>query len=267
MSLLIGDTGKMAVGPLKTFNFQTFQREISLGVLTLPTTEPATSQIIFTVQQSDLVNITPKAISTKHSALILASGKCVTAATISYRVLKNGVSITTASTTGTANQFWSQNHWRWYDVQVGDVLEVRAWSNQTDTTVDYTCLQLYPSAVVLSPIGMIMSDIACSPQNLTSNPTPTGAGVRTVNVANTGGFNITASDNAAVGNSSGTVNIPATSSITYTVYATKSNSFGIYRLPFLDAGAGTTSPFNNATQSSLQKQTIPSSITFREVLR
>jgi hypothetical protein len=214
MTVLWGDTGKVITGPLKTFTFQTATpREVSLGNITLPNAEGTTNQISFTVQQSDLPTITPNPVSMKYAVNIIASGKCVTAANVSFRIFKNGVSLATTNTTGTANQFWSQNHWRWYDVAVGDVLEVRIWSNQIDTTLDYSGIMIVPTNVVLSKPNTILKDLTYTIGTTANQPNISGAGVRSAVVGNNQSVLIMVANvsNAGLGNTNGGLSVTVSS--------------------------------------------------------
>lgn len=269
MTILWGDTGKNAYGPLKTFTFQcATPRETALGTLSLPNAEGTTNQVSYTVQQSDLPSVTPSPVSMKYLACIITSGKCTTAATINYRIFKNGTSLTTSNFGGSANQYWTNNHWRWYDIQVGDVLEVRHWSNQTDTTLDYACLMIYPATVVLSKVGTILKDLTYTNATTTSNPTPTGAGVRTISISNTGNLNWSVGSNASLGLSTATYGQGVTSGTPLIIPFFHSHSTGTIRLNYGGDISGTvTNGANNATLISIQKNGIPATVSFREILR
>lgn len=269
MTVLWGDTGKIAYGTLKTFNIQcATPREVSLGSITLPNTEGITNQASFTVQQTDLPIITPSPVSMKYVACIITSGRCVTGANVNYRIFKNGSSVTTTFGATTANNYWSQNHWRWFDVQAGDVLEVRHWSNQTDTTLDYACLMIYPGNVVLSKINTILKDLTFTIGTSSSTPTPTGAGVRTVLISNTGNGNFAVASNTTIATGNGLFGISVTTGTPPTFPAIVSSSLGIFRVTNGGDASGTATTVNNhATNISIQKNGVPASISFREVLR
>lgn len=269
MTLLIGDMGRVAVGALKTFNIScATPREVSLGTLALPNAEGTTNQVSFTIQDTDLPTITPNPLSVKYVALILTSGKCTTTATVSYRVFKNGTSLTTSNASGAANQFWTQNHWRWYDIAVGDVLEVRQWSNQTDTTLDYACLMIFPANIILSKIGTILKDLTYTNANTANNPTPTGAGVRGTTISNTGSIHFPIGSNAVLGLSSSVFAQGVTSGTPINIPYLHSHVTGTIRVLYGgDISGLTTTGNNSATLISLQKNGIPSTVSFREVLR
>lgn len=273
MAILWGDTGKVAYGSLKTFNFKCSMREISLGTITLPSTEGTINQISFTIQQSDLPTITPNPLSLKYTPLIISSGKCITAATISYRIFKNGTSLVTSTHNGTANQYWTDSHYRWYDVgvAVGDVLEIRLWSNQTDTNVDYACLMILPSNVVLSKLNAILKDVTYT-NGTTANamPKPTGLGLRTVNddiAPGAGWFPI--AKGTSIASSNGLTNVSVSSGTPLVFPYLSQDSNGIFRTYY----GGDVSPTvtknggNSATQMNIIRDGVPDSISFREILR
>jgi hypothetical protein len=135
---------------LKTLNI-TYQaaQETLLGTPeTLPTTEPATPQISYTVAAGDLPTFNLLPYQKKHIAILIGAGKAVTAATISYRMKKNGGSVESGSSSVPANYFYTRACF-FYDVAVGDVLELALWSNQTDSNWDYTAFHIQASRLIL----------------------------------------------------------------------------------------------------------------------
>lgn len=115
---------------------------------TLPTTEPATPQISYTVAEADLPSFNPPTYQKKLIAIIIGAGKVVTAATIYYRMKKNGASVASASSSVSANYYYTRQC-HFYDVKVGDVLELALWSNQTDSNWDYKAYQIQTSRLIL----------------------------------------------------------------------------------------------------------------------
>lgn len=261
MTVQFSDTGKTAHGTLKSFSISlAAPNEVSMGSSTLPTTEGATNQVSFTIGSGDLPTITPSPISMKYLAAVIVSGKCNTAATISYRVFKNGSSLVTSTAGATANQFWTHTHWRWFDVQVGDVLDVRVWSNQADTTIDYCALQIYPANIFLSPPNVILKDLNFAISSTVPNPF-TGAGVRATILGNSNTCILSPS------NVSGAWFTLLTSAMT--IYSFMPNpTVGLLRMSNGgDTNATSTTANNNATQISIVRNGIPPAISFREVLR
>jgi len=128
----------------KVFNF-TYQtpQETLLGTPeTLPTTEPATPQIGYTVASGDLPTVSASLYSRKWIGMVIGAGKAVTAATVSWRMKKNGVSVNTGTLAVTANTFYTIQAW-FYDVAVGDLLELALWSNVSDSNWDYKAYQIH----------------------------------------------------------------------------------------------------------------------------
>lgn len=257
MSVLTGDSGKSVAGVLKTFNFTyPIPREDLQGTpQILPTTEPATSQCIYTIQQSDLPTITPTPKSVKWTVGIVTSGKAISTATPNYRILKNGASVTTAAGSSVAaNNFWALTHWRWLDVQVGDVLEVRLWSTVSDTNYDYSAIFVYPTNVVLTPPNVMTKDVTIVSSN-TASPSLTQG---TPSVSNFGSlcvFPTTSTFTAGLGASTYTLPV-------YMPHPTQ----GFCKVVNGDTSASGVG--NHATSHPLyQKNSAPISISFREMLR
>ncbi|MCX7781166.1 MAG: hypothetical protein N2491_09695 [Negativicutes bacterium] len=111
----------------------------------LPTSEPSESQIVYTIAESDLPVTTDKAATMKFTALLWGGGKNngTSAATVSYRILKNGTSIVTGSGSVAAGNYYTVSCYQLYDVKAGDVIEMRLWA--TAATVDFR----YKAMVVL----------------------------------------------------------------------------------------------------------------------
>lgn len=257
MTLLLGDTGKTQIGPLKSFVISPgTARETLLGTaLTLPTTEPATAQVSFTVQASDLPTISPS-VPMLYNAALQASGKIgAVASVVSYRVLKNGVSVAQASgASAVATQFWSHTHWRTFDVQVGDVLEIKYWAAQADVTLDFYGLIIYPSQPDITKRGTILKDLAIT--NMTTLP----AFATTFTVANS---------QSMVFYPFAATNVNYTNSIAnITFLSILSNStYGLFRHSSPELNGAVTTQYVNATLRQMQKQYYPQNISFREVLR
>ena len=100
----------------------------------LPSSEPATAQISYTIQASDLPTLTGTQVSFKLSPGVFA--RLTTTAgfynPISWKALLNGTSVATGST-GITNSSYeviiSVNYWGGTPPQVGDVLTIKLWGS------------------------------------------------------------------------------------------------------------------------------------------
>jgi hypothetical protein len=258
MSLLTGDTGKSQVGSLKTFILtpSTPRETLLTTPLTLPTTEPVTGQISWTIQDTDLPILNFIA-NMKYNASFICGGKVgVTAATISYRILKNASSVVqTTGASATAAQYWCHSHWRATDVKVGDTFEIRYWASQSDVNLDFYGLIVYPTQPDILKSGIILKDLSFS--NLA---TPSFVSANVV-VSNTQGFQIFIWSSSS--NSTGVT----TATSFYAINLR--NGSPIYKLAYgIGENSGeATQQVVNATQRQYTRQIFPSSISFREVLR
>ena len=117
-----------------TFTYPDVQ-ETQITPETLPTSEPADPQIAYTVAQADLVQLSFNVFQRIEVAILNASGTVVTAATISYRMVKNGVSVKTGSFAVSANYYYRLGCY-FYNVAVGDVLGIKLWSSVVDSNWD-----------------------------------------------------------------------------------------------------------------------------------
>ena len=135
----------------KTLNitYQTPQETLLATPDTLPTSEPATPQVSYTVDSAWLPALNIQPSSKVYVAQLHAAGKCPTAATVSWRMKKNGASVATGTiSVATANYYYNIMP-NFYDVAVGDVLEVALWSNQTNSQYDYKACAISISRVII----------------------------------------------------------------------------------------------------------------------
>jgi len=135
---------------LKTLNI-TLQTplETLLGTPeTLPTTEPSTPQISYTVADANLPSYNIMPYVKKHVAYLIGAGKFITAGTIYYRIKKNGASVYNGSVSVPANTYFTINGF-FYDITVGDVLELSLWSSVTNSNWDYKAFSIMVTRLIL----------------------------------------------------------------------------------------------------------------------
>jgi hypothetical protein len=138
-----------SLSSLKTLSVtaQTPQEAVLGTPETLPTSEPATPQIGYTVASADLPVINISVYSKKWTAVIIGAGKFVTAGTCYWRMKKNGASVNTGSFSVAANTYYTI-HACFYDINVGDVLELAIWSSVTDGYWDYKAYQCQVTRII-----------------------------------------------------------------------------------------------------------------------
>ena len=107
----------------------------------LPTSEPAESQISITPAEADLpvVKLNGLDIPTiTYTALVYAGGQNTDSAsqTVYWRMLKNGSSLSTGSFSVSASYYWTITA-RYFDVNAGDTIELRLWASSTNVNWDY----------------------------------------------------------------------------------------------------------------------------------
>lgn len=128
-------------------------RESNPTATDLPTTKPATAQVSFTLQQSDLPVFSINPLSAKFVPYVNVSGQNNTggAVTINYEIHKNGASVASGSKTNIANvNYWSIDCGFGYCVP-GDLLEVFMWSSVSPScNYSYYSIYTYVSNVQIS---------------------------------------------------------------------------------------------------------------------
>lgn len=264
MTVLWGDTGKVSQGTLKeiSFNYPETREQTAIG-LTLPTTEPGTPQISYTVQESDLItfsNMTP--LDYVIVPLLYAAGKIgAAAATLNYRMAVNGVSQVQSNNAGiVANNYYTYTVSRYAPVQVGDVVTFSLWANQPDVTLDYTAFTTVVTRMQLAPIGAILKDVkfgvgVAFPVATAQAPTP-------INIVSTQPVVCVPSNNV-----SSSITVVNSSSISYTMYALIQDP--LYKVARSSYG-DTINAVNLSASSAVNKfayyrNWMPTTISFREI--
>jgi len=114
---------------------------------TLPTSEPATPQIGYTVAESDFPTFSFQLYQRIFVGVVVGAGKVTTAATISYRMKKNGSSVYNSTLSVSANYYYTIMAF-FLDVKAGDVLELALWSSQSDSSWDYKAFQVQVTRII-----------------------------------------------------------------------------------------------------------------------
>ncbi|MEM2389221.1 MAG: hypothetical protein QW215_03165 [Ignisphaera sp.] len=137
------------IGSLKelTITMRTPHEELLSTPETLPTTEPSTSQIVYTVSEEDLPALSMGVYRVVWVAFVIGAGRFTTAGYVYWRMLRNGTSISTGNRGVSADYYYTVNTY-FYDVKVGDVLELRLWSSVSDSVWDYRAFQIQPTRIL-----------------------------------------------------------------------------------------------------------------------
>lgn len=163
---------------LKTLNitYQTPQETLLDTPETLPTSEPATPQIGYTVQDSDLPVLSIGCYKKVYVAMVFGAGKFTTAGTLYYRMKKNGASVYSSSSSVSANYYYTAIAF-FFDVKVGDLLELALWSSVSDSNWDYKAFQVQISRLIILNKPRLMAQcnfaVALNPTLTLGNPTCT----------------------------------------------------------------------------------------------
>jgi hypothetical protein len=155
---------------LKTLNitYQTPQETLLTTPVTLPTSEPATPQVGYTIANAHLPTLSLSVYNKVWVAHVYAAGKFVTAGTLYWRMKKNGSSIANGSTSVGANTFYTVSA-HFYDVNVGDILEIALWSSVTDSNYDYKALAVSVTRIIPFNKPRFLINVECP----TQTPFPT----------------------------------------------------------------------------------------------
>jgi len=134
---------------LKTLNitYQTPKETLLATPVTLPTSEPATPQIGYTVSEVDLPALSMGVYRKKWVAIVIGAGKFVTGGALYWRMKKNGVSVASGSAYPGSNYYYTVEAF-FYDVAVGDLLELALWSSVSDSNWDYKAFQIQVTRLI-----------------------------------------------------------------------------------------------------------------------
>lgn len=264
MTVLYGDTGKVSYGTLKetTINYPPILQEMVNMGLILPTSEPATPQISFTVQESDIPTFSGHApFSYSIVPLLYACGKNSTVSTtLNFRMKINDVSINNGNNSGqSANFFYTYTVNRYAPVQVGDVVSFSLWSPQSDVTLDYACFTTTITRMQLAPMEAILKDVKFGVGF--AYPTPTAQAPTPTMAASTQPFVNLPSTN--VGSS---INVVTSSSVQHTMYALiQDPAFKIGRCSYGDTMNTIAIALNVSNKFMYYRNWMPTTISFREI--
>jgi hypothetical protein len=145
----------------------------------LPTTEPVTSQIVYTVVDADVPSIS-LTVESKKIVVFLGAGNNTDAVaqTVYWRMIKNGSSVANGSASVSAGNYYTVNAF-FYDVAVGDTLELRLWASSTGVNWDYTGRFIQLSRVAFFekyPLAVFRMTIAANPTLSLGSPTVVDTG-------------------------------------------------------------------------------------------
>jgi len=115
---------------------------------TLPTTEPGTPQISYTIDSSALPTISPEPANVTWIARIFGAGQFTTGGTVYWRLLKNSSSVATGSYSVSSNYYYTVEA-NAFDVADGDTIELSLWASTTDANWDYKAFQVHPTRICL----------------------------------------------------------------------------------------------------------------------
>lgn len=103
----------------------------------VPTSEPGTSQLIWTVTSNDLPTVTPTPTSFINTGFLIIAGKNTsgTSRTVYWKLIKNGSTVQSGNSAVSNNYYYTINTYNSYDVKVNDVLELRIWADGTGVDI------------------------------------------------------------------------------------------------------------------------------------
>jgi hypothetical protein len=150
--------------------------EETIAAVDLPNAEPVASQYIWTVAAGDLptFSMTPKSV--KYIGCFYAGGRNTTAGAskVYWRMVKNGGSVATGNTSvTTAASYWTLSAF-FYDITVGDVLELRLWADAAaGHNRSYQANFVFPTRLSLSNYKEVLKNLSFALAG-TGYPTLTG---------------------------------------------------------------------------------------------
>ncbi|MEM4667442.1 MAG: hypothetical protein QW498_09095 [Thermofilum sp.] len=164
------------VGSLKELRItmRTPKEELLSTPEPLPTTEPSTPQIAYTVSEEDLPVLSISVHRVIWVARVFVAGRFTTAGRLYLRMWRNRSVVSYSSYSVTANFYYTVNA-SFYNVRVGDVLELSLWSSVSDSVWDYRAFQIQPTRIIphakyVNLYNVRFSDIQVHPVLTLENP-------------------------------------------------------------------------------------------------
>ncbi|MEM1532429.1 MAG: hypothetical protein QW599_06260 [Nitrososphaerota archaeon] len=135
---------------LKTLNitYRTPEETLLSTPEALPTSEPTTPQIGYTVQESRLPILSLSCYRKVYVACLFGAGKFTTAGTLYWRMKKNGAGVAFGAAFISAGYYYTVNAY-FYDVKVDDLLELSLWSSVSGSNWDYKAFQVQVTRLII----------------------------------------------------------------------------------------------------------------------
>lgn len=246
--------------------------------ITLPTSEPSTGQWTYTIQQTDFPTLPQGASFNRYAPILYFSGKTVTANTISYRVLYNGSSVVTGTTSSiTANYYWTISIVNSAMAAVGggkpavgDTIEVRLWSSQSDTQYLYNAFQIIPSRPIVTKT-LVLKDLwfsgDCSQLLTLGNPVAASVSSWSVAIPYFTGTMNSPTPPSSVNSGNSISSLGSSNDLRISYFPMDNPTNGLGGAYFGDYGLATSVTLNTHTSyyPYYQRNRVPASISFREV--
>jgi hypothetical protein len=158
MTRKLGDMGLSVMGSrhVLTITYPAPDETLLETPEALPTSEPETPQVSFTIGAAHLPNI--GGASAVWTAVVWASGRNTSgsARTVTRTRYKNGTPIS-ASTTGSMsnNYYWTSMEYVYYGLVVGDAISVALHASGEGVDWQYKALMIFPTRINLTPSSRV----------------------------------------------------------------------------------------------------------------
>jgi hypothetical protein len=134
--IMRGETMQALIGTRHEVNitYPTFD-EAAGGTVGLPASEPASATFSYTVATATHLPVLDAAVGYQNTGIVMCSGLNITASaqTLSYRILKNTVSLATGTLAITASLYWTAHlvNAGLLGLVNGDVIDIKLWTTGT----------------------------------------------------------------------------------------------------------------------------------------
>lgn len=144
MSRRIGDMWTPAIGTRQTvgINYAAPRETVHSPTLQIPATEPETPQVQYTILSQDLPSVAGYYVAQIY---IVGSKPASATRPINFSMLKNGTPIGSPATLLTTAAYnnsssWCLSMWAWSNVVVDDLIQVKFWESNADSSIVYSAL-------------------------------------------------------------------------------------------------------------------------------
>jgi hypothetical protein len=165
MPVIFGTREIATIGAARTLTitYPTPREDLLEVPITIPTSEPGSPQITWTILEADMPALSGAALTdiTPIPAFFVGGTNDTTTPNVHYaRLFKNGVEVGFTDRECDGEIFWTYSLYEFAGVAPGDVITLKLWADAEGLTYDYTALAVMVSRPNIAEDGDILFNVA-----------------------------------------------------------------------------------------------------------